>query len=486
MLTQALLTQLKHTNHSTRVNALHGLRDLLQTNPQLLPLNLAKLVEQVLVAVCDESSQVRHALSILVGFIVNASPAEKLIPFSSLIIAHLNCGLTHIDEKIQIDTLKIFDHFLSKPSIVASHAKSILPLLIKLISRQKANPTEDASKSSILKVLKGKFSAIKRSTLASNPDSKLADQSVTMQVLIQISKLLESVHHKLQDFDSTEKKNSSNGPIVDTVNKSVLIPNHSSSGTHLIDFSSPIPHVPIFRYSGVYLYTKSHDTQISDSDKDTVLSLSELQHIMTILSELLIDSFIGSLSTPSTNTNNFSLITMIFQLFFTLLRFAESLPSQNSTSEPPHLNFTTFVTKFWNDFLAHSLSRFPIVVRLNFSSFVTLVDLYTCLVTVKLLEIVPNARNAKEALVSITTYLGGLSSVNLDTCQNTQACVEILVQVYPYLVSLSDAFVRDLLPPVTVGMTRLFMACHCLSQSRQLFHKCFGDLLKLPLRETIR
>ncbi len=464
---------------------MHGLKDLFQNNPQLLPLNLAKLVEQVLVAVCDESFQVRHALSILVEFIVNQTPTQKLMPFSSLISAHLNCGLTHIDEKIQIDTLKISGHFLNKPSILVSHARSLLPLLIKLISRRSVNEATSGTTMTMRAASKRKFSAIKSSTLANNPDSKLADQSTMIQVLLQVSKLFEAMQDSLKL--NTEEKNTREGPTIDTVNKTVLIPNQAL-GTHLIDFPSPIPHVPIFRHSGIFFNAGLPGIQSSSiANKSTMLLFSDLQLIMSVLSESLIVYSVNYLSESSKNSKNaLLLVKIIFQLIIALLSFAESL-SKVSTLDS---SFIAFVTKFWVDFQAHSLSRFPLLSKPNFSSFITVLDFYICLIVVKLLERIPDAQNSKDTLFSITAYLGTLSFVNQDilhqNSQHFQTCVEILTQVYPFLLSSSHASIHDLLPSVTMGMAQLFLSCHRLSKSRQLFHKCFGELLKLPLKESMQ
>lgn len=487
---QALLTQLKHPNQTTRVNALHGLKDLLQSNLELLPLNLAKLVEQVLVAVNDESSQVRHALSSLVGFLVNKSPLEKILPFSSLIVAHLNCGLTHINERIQIDALKILDQVLSKPSILVPHVHTVLPLLVKLISRKKTSSSE-APKSSFLSVMKGKIAAKQKgSALVSNPESKLADHSAKLQILVQVSKLLEAVLSS-QNLDVTNSRNESLriGPTIDTVNKIVFVPNQTTgTNFNLVDFSSPIPHVPIFRHSGVYLLFELPSQKPSENFDNVLVPYSKLQLILSILSESWIDCSANFFSSSfKESAKEISLLEVILQLLLSTLRIAllagSTIKSSNSSSE-----LRAFLTKFWADFQAHFLSRFPLLSQPNFSSFKSNLDFNICLITVKLLENIPNAQNGKEALTAITTYLASLSSVKITSSQNTQSfqsIVETLIKVYVILVSQSMASYtsHDLLSTVTDGVWRVFTSCHLKSKNRQLFHECFGELLKSTLGE---
>lgn len=466
----------------------------MQSNPNLLPLNLAKLVEQVLVATVDESAQVRHALSLLIGYLVSNAPLEKLSAFSSLIVAHIGCGLTHIDERIQVDTLKTLGHFMKKPLIIVPHAHSVLPLLVKLIARKKVSSSSSGpSKSTFLGVIHGILSKQKGTFLSSNPDSKLADHSAKLQILEHLSKLLEA-------FLSLQKSNRSKdrvleiGPTIDTVNKCVSIPNKTSeSDLSLIDFSSPIPHIPIFRALGIYLQTEEppHNESTAGSFSSTLISnCTWLQQILTLISELWVDCFSSYEESPTKDLKRsplYSLLGVILQIIYSCLQIA-SISEDNLGGD----STSKLLTKFWSDFQAHFLSRFPLSPQMKLSSSNTILDLRICHITTKLLELIPNTQNKEEVFSNMASYLGSLPSTNISgviSTQEFQICVEILVKVYSSLVALNvlpNGSVCGLLTTVTRGVRAIFEACNPLSKSKLLLHECFGQLMKSTLHESVK
>ena len=449
-----------------------------------------------MVAVVDQSAQVRQALSTLLSLIVSKTPVKKLAPFSSLIIAHLSCGLTHIDERIQLDTLKALDVYVAKPSFVAPHVHTLLPLLVKLISRQKTSSSGESSKSSLLGVFRGLFSKQKGASLVSVPDSKLTDYSSRQQIFQLLLKLLEALLGSTEaEGSDSMKETASVGTIIDIVNRCVSIPDQTC--VSLVSFSSPIPHVPLFRSSGLHLPVDRFALKMVSADSVTnSLDASSWSELIPSLLSLLLESWIDcspkSVSSSSRASKKSSLMEVVLRLILTTLHLAtliQSNPAARSLESISSLGGA--FSKFWNEFQTHFLSTFPLATQPSLSgsgSFKTDLDLQLCLLSKELLEITPSisSQNKKAVLTGISDFFSLFSSLKVSSSselntQEFQTCVRVLVEVYPFLVSTkhtTEVITCERLSGVTQTLWKLYTWSHPLSKSKQFLHKCFGKLLK--------
>ena len=82
-----------------------GLKDLFQCHQNLLQENLAIVMKKVAEKMMDSEPSVRQSLLLFLCFIFPMVPQQRMAPFLSLIIAHLNCAMTHIYDDIQHDSL---------------------------------------------------------------------------------------------------------------------------------------------------------------------------------------------------------------------------------------------------------------------------------------------------------------------------------------------------------------------------------------------
>ncbi|PIL31596.1 hypothetical protein GSI_06298 [Ganoderma sinense ZZ0214-1] len=101
----ALLVHLKHYNASTRKDAVLGLRELLETHPQLTLTHLTPLING-----CDAS--VRKALLSFFSWLFRQVSRDTLAPHSPVLLLFTTSAQTHIFPEIRIDAVRFLDIYL--------------------------------------------------------------------------------------------------------------------------------------------------------------------------------------------------------------------------------------------------------------------------------------------------------------------------------------------------------------------------------------
>lgn len=512
------MVQLKHYRLSVRHDALTGLRELFQANQDLIFPNLAKLVEQGMPAMIDYSCRVRRAFHALLSLVLSRVTSDQLSPFSSLIVAHLSCGLTHISDQIQLDTLKAFGLFLNQPSLILPFAYQLLSLLMQLISRQRVASALRNPKSilSTIQQAKSKLEIDQPSrvtALTSDPESKLANLKSRLEIFSLLLKFIDAI------LTSNDRRGGELGTakevqqaLVDTVDRCVYryTPGVSliETSSTLADFSAPVPHVLVLKSSGISPpndFTGDHGLGkgigVSLNKKQTV---ELIQSLLSLLLESWIECSPGNQCYSRKGSRHvvFSLMEVILKLVCQVLRLLTSTrDSSRLKSEKEKHSHEIIVQKFFSEFKVHAVSFFPFSSQPSFNDsdlFQTYFDLLVCLDTVKLMEILyvkGTVSSSVETLEKVCIYLGCLSSSKLKLSSELlvseyfQTCVQILVEFFPSLlqltgcVRLSDscAIPLETLREMIGGVWYIYSICHPLSRNKQLFLQCFSDLLREEL-----
>ncbi|EMD42224.1 hypothetical protein CERSUDRAFT_110758 [Gelatoporia subvermispora B] len=107
-----LLSHLKHYNAGTRRDAILGLRELLETYPDLVEKSLTPLINGVVRQIGDEDSSVRKTLLAFLSWLLPLIPADDLIPHSPVLLLFTTSAQTHIFPEIRIDAIRFLDLFL--------------------------------------------------------------------------------------------------------------------------------------------------------------------------------------------------------------------------------------------------------------------------------------------------------------------------------------------------------------------------------------
>lgn len=183
-----LLNQINHYNINIRHEALNGLRDLFQMHPNLLNSQLSVWLSKVLGKITDVDSSVRHALLLCLDHAFSELSEVEVSPFFKIIITHICCGLTHINENVQLDALDIVGVIIDRfPTSFIPFSKKILDHVIDLISKQGSKETGQMKNA---KLPKGIPALVSRQ-LSGNVESQMVTFKVRTRILEQLFKIIE-------------------------------------------------------------------------------------------------------------------------------------------------------------------------------------------------------------------------------------------------------------------------------------------------------
>nr|CAD7396565.1 unnamed protein product [Timema cristinae] len=190
-----LVTRLKHYNDTVRQNAVAGLKEIIITHTEsVLGSYFYSLVMAITELIVSEVMRnIRREALKLLQLIMAQVSVEKVTPFFSALQWNLNCAMTHINPKIQEDSLLLFDILLeASPSLVASRASHILPNFLNMISKLRSESQLDR-------------------TLTVNLQSKLTTVKWRIQVLTRLRYFLGAIvaqeRRRLKGPESTGCKN---------------------------------------------------------------------------------------------------------------------------------------------------------------------------------------------------------------------------------------------------------------------------------------
>ncbi|KAH9825234.1 hypothetical protein DFH28DRAFT_20228 [Melampsora americana] len=107
-----LLVHLRHYSHTTRKDALIGLRELLGAHHELWRSNLGSIIHAAARLIPDENSSVRKALIAFFAWFLPQVPTDLLTPFCSAIVFFASSALAHIFAEIRVDAVQIVDLLL--------------------------------------------------------------------------------------------------------------------------------------------------------------------------------------------------------------------------------------------------------------------------------------------------------------------------------------------------------------------------------------
>ncbi|KAI0800897.1 hypothetical protein C8Q74DRAFT_1314301 [Fomes fomentarius] len=132
----ALIAHTKHYNANTRRDAILGLRELLETHPELITTHLTPLVNSCVRLIGDEDASVRKGLLSFFTWLFHQVPRDELIPHAPVLLLFATSAQTHIFPEIRIDAVRFLDIYLEYiPEVVtegwmytgsSSHGRRVL------------------------------------------------------------------------------------------------------------------------------------------------------------------------------------------------------------------------------------------------------------------------------------------------------------------------------------------------------------------------
>ena len=518
-----------------RKEALTGICELLQSHPDLCAPNFSKILLHVSSTLTDDGSQVRHAFCALLKHLLTCATLENMLPFMPVVVAHLICGLTHINEEIQFDSLKIFDLLLAHfPALLIPDAHKLLPLLVRLISRQKqlAEAAASGGRNSLLSTIQK--SLPQRSlggVLVSDPHSRLAELDSRLKIFSHLHSFLEVILNSPATSSLTEHREHSIAPIVDIENRRVLVPSIDGDLTETSDvlcsFAPGIPHVVVLKHHGIlpsnnaFLSTpllKGHGQQ----EEDSGLLFSDYQRLgdfVKPLMSLLLENWVEcdpatvfseeegrskgkNQALPLMETILKTMCLVLKLVHQSDLRRTVEFVSIDADSDGTDRSLMEHLQqKYWSELSTHLVSHFPFSAKSQVSPYqsnrILSMDFTLCYI-VLLFHPTPEIHasnvppvdmaitNSQVANIVCSFFVQLCESGKLAEISSASNTILTMVAFLPTLLQLCQANIhsREQQASMLRGIWSIYKASHPLSSSRQSLMKCFSEQLKITFEQS--
>ncbi|CAK1585263.1 unnamed protein product [Parnassius mnemosyne] len=135
-----LLSRLSHFNKNARMEALTGLKELITLHRESLEENLGNLIHGITPLILNVEKEVRRESVKVVHMVLSNVDIEKIDPFFDVLSTYLRSAMTHIDSRIQEDSLLFLDILLlCTPRLIANDFYKIIPNFLDMISKLKVD-----------------------------------------------------------------------------------------------------------------------------------------------------------------------------------------------------------------------------------------------------------------------------------------------------------------------------------------------------------
>lgn len=421
--------KVKHHNSTVRHDALTGLQDIFSSRPAILLENLPKLVEQVFPVVVDVSAKVRQALLVLIRTVTNLLEKAHVLPFFPVLVAHLNCGLTHISEKIQLDSLKILDIYVAKYSdLLTGHFGTVFPTLLTLLLRYRTNLQRDAKPKQ--KGVRGIVHGTSP-TLDSNPSNVLVSKESRLNILNIMKSFLEAMLKKRL-------------------------------------FQEP----------------SSRSTAYEDEE---FLGLAD--NMIAVLFECWVECHPEDVfSSKNPSSDSLLIMECVVGVLLTLARLLLLETTRCADLREASAGISALCDKISSGIVTHIARHFPLSMskqlpalglQLYVKNF-TFCHLILCLH--KTLHMLGSSDDGGSTVVAVLSYFSSLNSSDIHHITSLShvllMCSQVLTDMLPLVLSVchESAVCGDQCSSLFKFVKELYEACHPQSKSKQLFVKCISSI----------
>ena len=183
-----LMSKLSNNGTATKLEGIEGLSELVKAYPEICQEQLSQLLSSVIPIHTHIESKLRVATRSLINFILSHVDVSQVLPLSTLITAHLCCGLSHIDSDLQRDSLKLLDIIIDcSPIVVIRGHEQILPNCLDQVSLNAKSNNQ-----------------IQQRSLNKNVSSKVSALQWRTQVLQRALKIVSIVQGKIETNSNSE------------------------------------------------------------------------------------------------------------------------------------------------------------------------------------------------------------------------------------------------------------------------------------------
>lgn len=131
------LAKLKQSNSTSKCEGLRGVREILGKAPTEVTENhLSAAIKSIASISIDVEREVRRDCYKTLGLLFAAAGQENVLPFFDVLLSFLRCAMTHIQPRIQEDSLLLMDTYLQHlPQLVLLNRDKIFPQFLDMISK---------------------------------------------------------------------------------------------------------------------------------------------------------------------------------------------------------------------------------------------------------------------------------------------------------------------------------------------------------------
>ena len=359
---QELLSQLNHHNANFRHNSLSGLRELFTSHPTILTTNLSVLLEKISPIFTDSSSAVRQALLLLLKHIIENVKKCSLVLFFPRLVTCMMCAMTHIDNAIQLDSLKYIQLFLSNCSdLLIKNAPKLPNFYLSLLTMQ----------SDVIDVDSSAFTSKIGST------NKLVPMKTRLEIFIQLSELLKT-SVDLVTMDKKDHISYLTTPVVpcfDVANRKEITDRSIEYHMHFFDLSKSVPNVKLIRNWGVYPPVNAFikDCPVRKMENKHYLFSCFAAKLLPILFECWMESGPIHMLSGSFNSMELDVKLAVMKLLLYIVKLAHIYSGENGMSQLRDLYSNQFQKCFLTYFPFNNLLKSENIFKLN---------LYVCEITI--------------------------------------------------------------------------------------------------------
>ena len=323
-----------HYNDNTRQDATESLRSFFVQYPSSLHQNLNIFIPKLLSRSVDMHFNVRKHFVSCLEYVFRNVGSNEIQPFFPVIMAHLNCAMTHINEDIQSDSLKFLGLCLDVfPNLFLENCEKVFHNFLDIVYQSQGLSLggKDHSQTSTAKIIKGDVSI--------QPIGKLTSAKIKKDILEKLLKIVSLVFMPIR--------------CQTTLHRTV-------SHVELIIGKSPV-RFSLFKYKciehqGEYLssdnYHKEEDTRLSDGVKSIK---GKIMSFVPVLFQCWNDCRSSSYTSSATEKES------TLQIMMSVVSMLRNIVSSQAGKK----EMKSFVKAYFYDFAKYFLESFPISLNLG-------------------------------------------------------------------------------------------------------------------------
>ncbi|XP_072932595.1 testis-expressed protein 10 [Epargyreus clarus] len=322
-----LLSRLNHFNTNSRTDALEGLRELITAYPETLEQNLGQIILGVTPLILNVEKVVRRDTLKVLHVILSNVHLEKIDPFFDIMSTYLRSAMTHIDNRIQEDSLQFLDVLLiCTPGKIADNFHKIIPNFLDMISKLRIDAKPGR-------------------TLTVNLNSQITSVKWRIKVIHRLQEFL----HKYAEYNHLDDTTNQT-----EVNTKVFDPHRSN-------------HFPLFNIQNISvsnILNAKNIQSIQDADEG-----EKFQAYVDTLMPLLFETWLEVCPNTKSDKNIETVISEdaaillrhVLKVMSLLFKLVKNLDNLNPSSNMK----TSFLQKYKNSFSQHFINAFPYVTNVR-------------------------------------------------------------------------------------------------------------------------